>query len=56
MDTTASNLVGIYEHVFNKSQKEEMLKGNFVFQKKGGGGYIFKNEDGIWSVSKFAFV
>ena len=43
--------MGVYHYDFDKKRVDDIEKGQFVFKRKGGNGYIFKNEDGSWSVS-----
>ena len=44
-------VAGFYQHLFEDTKLQEIDKGNFIFERKGGHGFIFKSNDGTWSVS-----
>ena len=45
-----SKLVGVYRFDYDHSKLEEIENGNFTFKKEKGNKYIFKNNEGQWSV------
>ena len=51
-DEALNNVSGHYRYHFPETRTHEIENGNFEYKRKLNPGYIFRNKDGFWSVSR----
>ena len=50
-ETLLADLSGYYRYSFDQKRIKEIEAGSFTYKRKEKPGYIFRNNDGFWSVS-----
>ena len=51
IDSSISKFAGNYNFNYDIVSQDQVEKGVLIFERKDKSGYIFKNQNGTWSVS-----